>query len=144
MVGTNKHTFQLTNGNWRAPRVFHLVRRLNLNKAPGEDLLLSKLFQVCPKWCPLKHRPICLLNVPFKPDVYFFLISDWGFLDQYFIQVLSIDTPLLPNRKKLSIIIDCLCVLSCFSRVWLFETLWTVASQAPLSMGFSRQEYWSG
>ena len=23
-------------------------------------------------------------------------------------------------------------------------TLWTVASQAPLSMGFSRQEYWSG
>ena len=36
------------------------------------------------------------------------------------------------------------CVLSCFSRVRVFETLWTVASQAPLSMGFSRQEYWSG
>ena len=31
-----------------------------------------------------------------------------------------------------------------FSRVWLFATLWTVACQAPLSMGFSRQEYWSG
>ena len=29
-------------------------------------------------------------------------------------------------------------------RVQLFVTLWTVASQAPLSMGFSRQEYWSG
>ena len=28
--------------------------------------------------------------------------------------------------------------------VWLFATLWTVAYQAPLSMGFSRQEYWSG
>ena len=28
--------------------------------------------------------------------------------------------------------------------VWLFETPWTVAYQAPLSMGFSRQEYWSG
>ena len=26
----------------------------------------------------------------------------------------------------------------------LFVTLWTVALQAPLSMGFSRQEYWSG
>ena len=26
----------------------------------------------------------------------------------------------------------------------LFATLWTVACQAPLSMGFSRQEYWSG
>ena len=36
------------------------------------------------------------------------------------------------------------CMLSCFSRVWLFATLWTVAHQAPLSMGFSRQDYWSG
>ena len=34
------------------------------------------------------------------------------------------------------------CVLSCFSCVQLFATLWTVAHQAPLSMGFSRQEYW--
>ena len=31
-----------------------------------------------------------------------------------------------------------------FSRVQLFATLWTVAHQAPPSMGFSRQEYWSG
>ena len=30
------------------------------------------------------------------------------------------------------------------SRVWLLATPWTVAHQAPLSMGFSRQEYWSG
>ena len=30
------------------------------------------------------------------------------------------------------------------SRVWLFATLWTVARQAPLSMGLSRQEHWSG
>ena len=30
------------------------------------------------------------------------------------------------------------------SRVRLFATPWTVARQAPLSMGFSRQEYWSG
>ena len=30
------------------------------------------------------------------------------------------------------------------SRVWLFVTPWTVACQAPLSMEFSRQEYWSG
>ena len=32
-------------------------------------------------------------------------------------------------------------VLSC---VWLFATLWTVAHQAALSMGFSREEYRSG
>ena len=31
-----------------------------------------------------------------------------------------------------------------FSRVQLFATLWTVAYQAPLSLGVSRQEYWSG
>ena len=31
-----------------------------------------------------------------------------------------------------------------FSHVRLFVTLWTVADQAPLSMGFSKQEYWSG
>ena len=35
-------------------------------------------------------------------------------------------------------------MLSCLSYVQLLETLWTVAHQAPLSMGFSRQEYWSG
>ena len=34
-----------------------------------------------------------------------------------------------------------MCVLSC---LWLFSTPRTVALQAPLSMGFSRQEYWSG
>ena len=36
------------------------------------------------------------------------------------------------------------CVLSCFLGVQLFATLWTVAHQAPPSMGFSRQESWSG
>ena len=33
--------------------------------------------------------------------------------------------------------------LGCFSRVQPFATLWTVARQSPLSMGFPRQEYWS-
>ena len=37
----------------------------------------------------------------------------------------------------------CACMLSRFSHVQLFATLWTVACQAPLSMEFSRQEYWS-
>ena len=35
-------------------------------------------------------------------------------------------------------------MLSHFSHAQLFATLWTIANQAPLSMGFSRQEYWSG
>jgi len=36
------------------------------------------------------------------------------------------------------------CMLSCFSRVQLFVTPWIVVHQASPSMGFSRQEYWSG
>ena len=39
----------------------------------------------------------------------------------------------------------CVCsVQGCFSRVWLFVTLWTVSCQTPLPMGFSRQEYLGG
>ena len=38
----------------------------------------------------------------------------------------------------------CVCVFSHFSHVWIFATLWTTAHQAPQSVGFSRQEYWSG
>ena len=36
------------------------------------------------------------------------------------------------------------CMVSHFSLLQLFAILWTIACQAPLSMGFSRQEYWSG
>ena len=38
--------------------------------------------------------------------------------------------------------LPCVCAYS-LSQVQLFETLWTVACQAPLSTEFSRQEYWS-
>ena len=44
----------------------------------------------------------------------------------------------------------CMCVTLClstqshFTRIWLRAILWTVARQAPLSMGFPRQEYLSG
>ena len=38
---------------------------------------------------------------------------------------------------------DPACVCMHFSHVRLFATLWTVGRQTPLSMGFSRQEYWS-
>ena len=42
--------------------------------------------------------------------------------------------PALKKRKKVKLL----------SRVQLFATPWTVAYQAPPSVGFSRQEYWSG
>ena len=37
-----------------------------------------------------------------------------------------------------------ICVLSRSSHAQLFVNLWTIAHQAPLSMEFSRQEYWHG
>ena len=36
------------------------------------------------------------------------------------------------------------CMLICFNRILVFVTLWTIVHRAPLSMGFSRQEHWSG
>ena len=41
-------------------------------------------------------------------------------------------------------LISAMYVLSCFKHVQLSVTLWFVAYQAPLSIGFSRQEYWNG
>ena len=38
---------------------------------------------------------------------------------------------------------ECMCA-QLLSRFWLFATLWTLACHSPLSMGFSRQEYWNG
>ena len=48
------------------------------------------------------------------------------------------------NGKFYVIYILCTCMLSHFSHVELFATLWIVACHTPLSIGFSRQEYWIG
>ena len=49
------------------------------------------------------------------------------------------------DPMKVSFLSDC-CFCCLVTKLWptLFATPWTVACQAPLSMGFSRQEYWSG
>ena len=47
-----------------------------------------------------------------------------------------------PNTRS-SVVFVC-ALLSHFSHVQLFETWWTAVPQAPPSMGFSRQEFWSG
>ena len=55
------------------------------------------------------------------------------------------------NPRK-DILYTCICIYVCatcccaksLSHIWLFVTLWTVAHQAPLFVGFSRHEYWSG
>ena len=56
--------------------------------------------------------------------------------------------PGLPNCRQIHYQLShqgvCVQRAKCFSRVRLFATLWTVARQTPLSMGFSRQEYQGG
>ena len=44
----------------------------------------------------------------------------------------------------MNLLTSCVCVLSCFSCVQLFQTLWVIAHQALLSMEFARQRCWSG
>ena len=60
--------------------------------------------------------------------------------------LLSKDEETEAQRDKVSFPVSSrlLRLLSGFSRVRLFATPWTAASEAPPSMGFSRQEYWSG
>ena len=53
--------------------------------------------------------------------------------------------PLIESSQNLLInTIVCVCVPSCSTHLRFFVTLWTLALQGPLPMGFSRQEYWSG
>ena len=52
--------------------------------------------------------------------------------------------PVIHAVKAFGIVNKAACVLSHFSRVLLSVTLQTMAHQAPLSIGFSRQEYWYG
>ena len=50
----------------------------------------------------------------------------------------------LKVKESIFIMSMLLLLLSCFSRVWLCATPYTAAHQAPPSLGFSRQEHWSG
>ena len=51
----------------------------------------------------------------------------------------------MDKQRSTETLLKCsVCMLSRFGHVQLFGTPWTVARQAPLSTGFSRQEYWSG
>ena len=49
-----------------------------------------------------------------------------------------------PESLIFIVLSTCVCMLSRLNGVWVLATPWTVARQAPLSLGFSRQEYWSG
>ena len=54
------------------------------------------------------------------------------------------DTHFVPGIVLRTLDVLHVCMLSHFSFIQLFATPWSVALQAPLSIEFSRQEYWSG
>ena len=92
------------------------------------DILFNHAASGC-KWLDVANSPVASFplfgfwtpSVPLKPIFYF-------------------EFPLLWILKVVSVF---LVKVKLLSRVRLFATPWTVAHQAPLSMGFSRQEYWS-
>ena len=63
-----------------------------------------------------------------------------------FASVTALTFPVCFSMNKMGIIILRMLKVKVksLSRVWLFATRWTLAYQAPRSMEFSRQEYWSG
>ena len=74
----------------------------------------------------LSHLP--LLHTDTKPPFNYFLCSWSSFRTDYML----LEVPCVSHMVWL------------ISRVWLFMTPWTAACQTPLSLGLSRQEYWSG
>ena len=118
------------------------------------ELALRKLFpaepraaaSLCVKRAPGSppHRPPHLgssdssLSIPWLSPLHLVWLGSTG-------MALSL-TILLPVWAVCVCVCVCVCTrtLSCFHHAQLLVTLWTVAHQAPLSMEFSRQEYWSG
>ena len=90
----------------------------------------------------------CFKCVVVKDSFWLFFTSS-GTVRQNFVFLSFWKMNIFPNSRGVvfpatntmpRIFITVVQLLSC---VWLFATLWTVALQAPLSMGFPRQEYWS-
>ena len=99
-----------------------------LSESPGKTCLpiipaaAAKLLQSCPTLCdPIDGSP----PGPAIPGILQARTLEWAAISS-------------PNAWKWKV------KVKSFSRVWLLATPWTAAYQAPPSMGFSRQEYWSG
>ena len=69
-------------------------------------------------------------------------ISHWDF-HSAFSTMIALLTQTMIHEVRFTSVVRCMHA-KLLSHVWLFVTPWTVACQASLSMGFSRQEYWSG
>ena len=95
----------------------------------------------------VRHTWVCIHTQSIYIDSLYENISP--VLSHFLIQMRKLKTSKILKHLALSLWIlpskSLLCyVLSLFSHVQLCVTPWTVALQAPLSMGFSRKEYWRG
>ena len=95
--------------------------------------LVTLLLQVC----ALCH--FCMCQAYSFPKTFLIVCSPPCYSFKCFNIFLNVTSPGKPSLYPFAA-----CMLSCFSHVWLFATVWTIALQTPLSRGFSRQEYWSG
>ena len=121
---------------------------------PGQEAM--GVVQAQKSWCSgsinqrkrvsFRLRILCRNNFVFQQKTESSICPLLHTLQAYEIRAPSIVSKLLFNSVNYTQLFVCVCVcvcVSCFSRVWLFVTFWTIACQAPLSMGFPRHEYWS-
>ena len=92
--------------------------------------------------CQLWDEASIIIRVPLWDWSKPFSLYYWYIANLHGSDFLSFPPSLLPCQVFLGLLLlfSC-CVPTCVS---LFVTLWTAARQAPLTMGFSSQEYWSG
>ena len=87
---------------------------------------------------PTKYQLLEFSSIPCHRIFVYSLLNCWDYLTIFDTTII---VTCLNNKGNVCM---CVHVLSPFNYVRLFATLWAVAQQAPLSMGFSRQEHWSG
>ena len=109
-------------GNWVKKWLSNLSKITSERRAHTQYVAAAKSLQSCPTLCdPIDGSP------PGSPVP--------GILQARTLEWIAIS---FSNAWKWKVKVKSL------SRVWLLATPWTVAYQAPPSMGFSRQGYWSG
>ena len=81
-----------------------------------------------------RHSPLAPLHSPGQPLIWFLSVRSIHPVEYY----------LLINRNETLIHATVWLLGQSLSHVWFSVNPWTVAHQAPLSMGFSRQDCWSG
>ena len=118
------------------PASQHSANRL-ANIKP-DNLVLIEVFLI--------YNVVLISAVQQSDSVIFIYIYMHYFLYSFLLGLIpghQIQVP-VQNSRTLFIHPMHMCMLSNFSRVQLFATLWTIAHQAPLSMGYPRQEYLGG